>query len=224
MNPGVLCAITAANVCVSRWLTAKEQRRAAGGTVTRKRQLEPCSVLHSSSSAPTAHARAHRVCEGVNLAPVRTHFSKQHPLHKVVYWNEPRHFTFFFSFFFPHPFRLHLCLSGAVFRSHWPQGAWCVITAWPLAAPFLIPAPPSQRLTALLLAITCTHVHRSLATVALSYGACQGFGDCQNSPNLFPVDSLSASVIVPFLTLSQVKPKLLLSVNKIHFILDLLNF
>lgn len=85
-----------------------------------------------------------------------------------VFFNEPSHFKeeiHFFSIIFTSS--CHLCLSGAVFRSHWPP-PWCVITVWPLAAPFLIPAPSSQHMTALLLPITCTHTHRSLATVALS--------------------------------------------------------
>ena len=156
-----MCVCLCVCARASRWLTTKEQRRAAGGTVTRKRQPEPCSLLHSSSSAPTAHARAHRVCEGVNLA----HFSKQHPLHNVVsFLNEPSHFTEEFQFFSVNfASNWHLCLSGAVFRSHWPQGRWCVITEWPLAALFLIPAPPSQCATAPLLAVTCMHAHRSLA-------------------------------------------------------------
>lgn len=75
--------------------------------MTRTRQPEPCSVLHSSSSAPTTHARAHGVCEGVNLAPVRTHFSKQHPLHQFfcvcVCVVKKRNFTCFFLLFSPPP-------------------------------------------------------------------------------------------------------------------------
>lgn len=58
----------------------------------------------------------------------------------------------------------HPCFSGwAVVRrsqlDHWPQGLWCVITAWPLAAPFPIPPPPPRCVSAPLVPTTSAHTH-----------------------------------------------------------------
>lgn len=84
----------------------------------------------------------------------------------MFFYFRPSHFKEEFYFFFKKkntvslfPSTCHLCLSGAAFISHWPQGPWCVITEWPLTAPFLIPVPPLLCVTALPLPITCTHAH-----------------------------------------------------------------